>query len=186
VRTFGRVVSLRDFEDAARESAGVGKARAAAVWDGEEQVVQLTVAGAGGAEVTGPALEQLVADLDRRRDPNHALVVVPHDEVPVEVVATIQVVDGHAPDAALASARAALLGLFAFEHREFGQLVHLSDVYRVLQEANGVAAARIIRLRRKPPPDAIAAPEIETPVPVGPSELATLRDPTTDAHVDIG
>ena len=53
VRTFGRVVSLRDFEDAALQVAGVGKARAAAVWDGEEQVVQLTVAGDEGRRSPG-------------------------------------------------------------------------------------------------------------------------------------
>jgi hypothetical protein len=185
VRTFGRIVSLRDFEDAAREVAGIGKARAAAVWDGEEQVVQLTVAGDDGAEIIGPARKQLVDDLDRRRDPNRTLSVVAHDEVVVEVAATIQVAQGHTPSAAQAAARAALVGLFAFDRREFGQPVHLSDVYRVLQDATGVAAARISRLRRKPSPGGVNLPEIESPVPVGPSELATLRDPETDADVRI-
>ena len=149
VRTFGRVVSLRDFEDAALQVAGVGKARAAAVWDGEEQVVQLTVAGDEGTQVTGPVLEQLVADLDRRRAPNRALRPVPYHEVPVQVVGAIRVRSGYVPEAALASARAALLALFAFDRREFGQPVHLSDVYRALQEADGVAAAMVTRLRRK-------------------------------------
>jgi hypothetical protein len=185
VRTFGRVVSLRDFEDAALQVAGVGKARAAAVWDGEEQVVQLTVAGDEGAQVTGPVLEQLVADLDRRRAPNRALRPVPYHEVPVQVVGAIRVRSGYVPETALASARAALLALFAFDRREFGQPVHLSDVYRALQEADGVAAAMVTRLRRKPPADAISPPEIETPLPVGPSELAALREPATDADIRI-
>jgi hypothetical protein len=185
VRTFGRIVSLRDFEDAALEAAGVGKARAAIVWDGEEQVVLLTVAGDDGAEITGPALEQLVGDLDRRRDPNRTLSVVPHTEVAVEVVARIQVAAGYVPDAALAAARAALLALFASGQREFGQPVHLSDVYRALQEARGVGAATVERMRRKPPPDASNPPQIETPVPVGPSELAVLHQPETDADVRI-
>jgi predicted phage baseplate assembly protein len=184
VRTFGRVVSLRDFEDAALQVAGVGKARAAAVWDGEEQVVQLTVAGDDGAQITGQVLEQLVADLDRRRDPNRVLRPVPYHEVAVQVVAAIRVRSGYVPEAVLASARAALLALFAFERREFGQPVHLSDVYRALQETDGVAAVMVTRLRRKPPADAISPPEIETPVPVGPSELAALREPDADVRIE--
>ncbi|MEA2462480.1 MAG: hypothetical protein QOJ98_227, partial [Acidobacteriota bacterium] len=44
VRTFGRIVSLRDFEDAAREHATVAKARATWTIDDFERVVRLTVA----------------------------------------------------------------------------------------------------------------------------------------------
>ena len=65
VRTFGRIVSLRDFEDAAREFAGVAKARANWEWDGEEQIVHLTVAGDGGAEIVDKPYENLVKDLEQ-------------------------------------------------------------------------------------------------------------------------
>src|SRR5215210_106896 len=75
VRTFGRVVSLRDFEDAAREFAGVAKARANLEWDGLEQVVRLIVAGDKGAAVTGETKKNLVKDLNSRRDANRKLVV---------------------------------------------------------------------------------------------------------------
>ncbi len=75
VRTFGRIVSLEDFEDSAREFAGVAKAHASWEWNGEERVVYLTVAGPGGAAIVGTTYDELVADLNSRRDPNRALQV---------------------------------------------------------------------------------------------------------------
>src|SRR6185295_3368783 len=50
VLTFGRVVSLRDYEDFARGFSGIDKALAVPMWFGEKRGVFITVAGAGGAE----------------------------------------------------------------------------------------------------------------------------------------
>ena len=48
VLNFGRVISLRDYEDFALAFAGIAKARAEWIWDGEKRVVQLIVASADG------------------------------------------------------------------------------------------------------------------------------------------
>src|SRR5439155_978680 len=45
VRTLGRVVSLRDYEDFARAFAGVAKAQATWTWDGNRRGILITVAG---------------------------------------------------------------------------------------------------------------------------------------------
>jgi predicted phage baseplate assembly protein len=49
VRTLDRIVSLRDFEDFAAAFTGIGKAQAVWLWDGEQRMVHLTVAGTDGA-----------------------------------------------------------------------------------------------------------------------------------------
>ena len=49
VRTFGRAVSLRDFEDIALMAGEVAKATATWVWTGERRAIHLTVAAQGGA-----------------------------------------------------------------------------------------------------------------------------------------
>jgi predicted phage baseplate assembly protein len=188
VRTFGRIVSLRDFEDAARENASVAKARATWVWDGEEQVVQLTVAGDDGARLEGIALENLVDDLDSRRDPHRQMVVLPHTEVPVQVTALIQASPQLTKEAVQAAAREALLGYFAFEDREFGQPVHLSDVYAVLQGVEGVVAVTMQRLQFRDDADRISHSASTEPVQehlwLQLSELAVI-DPESDAVVNV-
>ena len=51
VRTLGRIVSVLDYEDLARAFAGIGKARADVIWDGERRLVHLTVTGPHGAAI---------------------------------------------------------------------------------------------------------------------------------------
>jgi hypothetical protein len=183
VRTLGRIVSLCDFEDAAREFAGVAKARATWAWEGEEQAVRLTVAGDWGDEITGKPYEDLLKDLDARRDPNRKLVVASYHEVPLQVEAEIEVDPDRLVEEVRAAARDALEAYFAFDNLQFGQPVHLSDLYRVLQEVSGVVAANIgilqfedegVRMRRQPTPALVQAR-----LRIDPGELAHLAGPVT-------
>lgn len=139
VRTLGRVVSLRDFEDAAREAALVVKARAAVVRGLEGAGVDLTVAGEDGAELGPDSLADLGDDLDARRDPHRRLTIRNYTEVRVEVTAKIIAHDpDRQPDALEAAAREAVLDAFSFERRELGRPLHASDVLAVLQGVSGV------------------------------------------------
>ncbi len=106
VRTFGRIVSLQDFEDAAREYIGVAKARASFVWDGEGRLVRLILAGDGGAQVD--ITSGLQADLDTRRDPHQSLEIKNYDRVFVVVRLSIIVDDAYQLDAVSAAADTAL------------------------------------------------------------------------------
>ena len=56
VLTFERIVSLQDFEDFAAAFAGVGKAQATWLWDGESRLVQLTVAADNGDPLSSSSL----------------------------------------------------------------------------------------------------------------------------------
>jgi hypothetical protein len=146
VRTFGRIVSIRDFEDAAREYVGVAKARASLVWDGEARVVELVVAGDGGAsvDVVGSGLR---ADLDARRDPHQPLAVRGFEPLPVVVRASIVVDDAHSQVTVRQDVDEALRDLLDFESLDLGQSVSLSDVYRAAQRVSGVVSVDVDEFR---------------------------------------
>jgi hypothetical protein len=149
VRTFGRIVSLRDFEDAAREHATVAKARATWTIDDFERVVRLTVAAEGGAVLSDSALAIIAADLDAKRDVNRPMRLRSHENVPFAVQATLQVDEAHLLENVQKGAEEALAAYFAFDARGLGQPVHLSDIYALLQRVTGVVGARITKLKKK-------------------------------------
>jgi len=146
VRTLGRVVSLRDFEDAAREAALVAKARAAVVRGADGVGVSLTVAGEDGARLGEDSLSDLREDLDARRDPHRRLQIQNCTEVAVAVAARVVAHDPDREPAAIESAaREALLDAFGFERRELGQALHASDVLAVVQNVSGVVGVDLDR-----------------------------------------
>ena len=141
MRTFGRIVSLEDFEDAAGEFAGVAKSHSSWGWNGEERVVYLTIAGPDGAAIEGTTFEELVADLNARRDPNRALRVRTYKPVPVKVEAILFVSLDYVVDDVLAAAQTALNNYFAFDNLQFGQPIQLTNVYAAIQNVPGVTGA---------------------------------------------
>jgi uncharacterized phage protein gp47/JayE len=192
VRTFGRIVSLRDFEDAAREFEGVAKARATWEWDGSERVVRLVVAGDEGDQVANKARKSLAEDLNGRRDPYRKLEVESYEPVFVEVEAVIQVDPALIDEDVRAAALTALLDYFAFDNLDLGQPIHLSNVYRVLQDVGGVTAVDVDCLQFKNRDPAFLASRGATADALQPhlrvfsAELARIEQPVDDAIVRIG
>jgi uncharacterized phage protein gp47/JayE len=164
VRAFDRAISLRDFEDLARGFAGVAKALATSVWDGEVQIVHLTVAGPDGVQLSADVLDALKEYLDLRRDPNRPLLVNSYRPVAVAVHATVQVDPAHVNAVVEAAARDALARLLSLEARRFGQPVHLSDVYAALQGPDGVVSVDVNRFGYEDPDQAAAHGVPEAPV----------------------
>jgi hypothetical protein len=68
--------------------------------------------------------------------------------------------------------------LFAFERLDFGQSLHLSDVYAVAQGVRGVRAALVTRFRhhRAGEPDS-SIPTIENHIFISNSEILRCNDP---------
>ncbi|HEX3587834.1 MAG TPA: putative baseplate assembly protein, partial [Candidatus Angelobacter sp.] len=190
VRTFGRIVSLEDFEDAAREVAGIAKAHAYSGWTGEEQVVYLTVAGVEGAAVIGNLYSDLVADLNSRRDPNRTMRVQSYNKIAVRFAATIFVSADHVVDDVLAAVQAAITGYFAFDNQQFGQPMHLSNVYAVVQGVSGVTGADITTLEYKKASDAMfhgaTSDAAQMHLRIDGDELAVLEDLIDDAVITVG
>ena len=145
VRTFGRAVSLRDFEDLATATGEVAKAQATALG----LAVHLTLAAQGGAPLSADTLARIHAALDLARDPHVELHLHDAVPVPVRVRATVDVDPAHVQADVLAAARAALLAALAFDAVGFGRPVALSDLFRVLQDVAGVRSVDIDELAFK-------------------------------------
>ena len=70
VKTFGRAVSLADFEAIATASGLAARACVTWVWSELERTVHVTVAGAEGSKLSASSLALLRSALDTARDPN--------------------------------------------------------------------------------------------------------------------
>lgn len=200
VRTFGRAVSLRDFEDLVTASGEVAKAQATWTWDSLGRAIHLTVAGQDGGLFTEDDLRRLTSALTAARDPNHPLRLANHAPVDVVVRAKISVEPDRRRADVETAARDALLGALSFDAQELGRALGLSDVIRVLQDVPGVAFVDVDELGFADPAEAEARrlepgpvqprllvfparPDDEVAGGVRPAELARLASPTQDATV---
>lgn len=150
VLTFDRIVSLRDFEDYARAFAGVGKAAAVELWDGERRLVHVTVAGADGGEVAeGSDLrDNLIESIDGARHADLPVVLDSFEPLSFNLAAKILVEEDYSAEEVLAAVEARLLDLFSFARRSFAQVVTAGEVTAAMQSVEGVTAVDLDALYR--------------------------------------
>jgi uncharacterized phage protein gp47/JayE len=204
VRTFGRAISLADFEDASLGGGLLAKASATWVWDGDTRAIHLTVSGRAGARLSPVALASLRTTLLAHRDPNHRLIVADYAPLPVVVRARLVVDAAYLRVDVLARARAALLDALAFDTLAFGESIHVSAIYATLQGVEGVSGVDVGDLDFKTKDaaflaahgrDPLARPQPHLfvlparPAPGGllrvlPAELATVESPDVDVTLD--
>lgn len=151
VLTLDRIVSLRDYEDFARAFAGIGKAQASALWNGETQVVHVTAGTASGETVpeTSDLMAKLRAAIDLARDPSVPVVVQGYRSVRFAIEAKVLVNERHDRTAVHAAIAAALESAFDFAHRAFGQAVTQAEVVALIQRVAGVDAVDLDALYRE-------------------------------------
>jgi len=140
VRTLDRIVSLRDFEDFSAAFTGIGKSQAVWLWDGEQRLVHLTVAGEDGAALdpAGALYRNLLAAIDGARPPYQPLRVAPCRYLGFGLRAGLGIDPRYETPKVLQAARARVLEAFGFAARAFGQPVHGAEVLTVLQGVPGV------------------------------------------------
>jgi predicted phage baseplate assembly protein len=143
VLTLDRIVSLRDHEDFASAYAGISKALATRVWDGDARGVFVTVAGPGASKPSKELLADLLAAMREAGDPHHPLFVEPFQQVLFNVKASVEVNAAFLPERVLAAVEESLRARFSFEARSFGEPIALSDVVTVIQEVSGVVAVDV-------------------------------------------
>lgn len=142
VLTLDRIVSVRDHEDFARAYAGVGKARADLVWDGERRLIHLTVAAVDGTALDplGETYRNLRAALDGARHAARPVQLAPHLPLGFGLEARVATAPELLRDEVLAAIHAALANAFGFDARSFGEGVAASQLMTVIQNVPGVVA----------------------------------------------
>lgn len=182
VLTLDRIVSVQDFEDFAAAFAGVGKAQATVLWNGERRLVHLTIAGADGSALPDDSAlyANLRAALDAARHVDHEVRVATYAPLPFTVAARVLVDGAYVADDVLAAVAAALLEAFSFAARGFGQAVTASEVLALMQSVAGVVAVDLEALGGRDP---FAFPRLPARIArwegsaVRPAELLTV-DPS--------
>ena len=143
VKTFGRAVSLADFEAIATSSGLAARASVTWVWSEFERAVHVTVAGPKGNKLSAASLALLHSALDTARDPNRSLLLANFVRVPIVISARLLRDPAFEADAMLEDARSKLLARFAFDAMPLGAAVFASEIYARLQSAIGVVAVDI-------------------------------------------
>jgi hypothetical protein len=150
VMTLDRVVAVRDYEDFARGFAGVGKARASALWTGERRLVHVTVAGPGGVDVDDQTGAKLLDALVAAGDPAVEVRIGSFHRLPFELAVNVLLDGRREREAAREAIREELASRFSFERREFGQPVTEAEVVSATLGVGGVVDARVEVLRPIP------------------------------------
>ena len=146
VLTLDRIVSLEDYEDFTRAYAGIGKAKAGWLWQGEHTIVHLTVASATGAAVADDSalMANLKNSIDQSRDLAPMVRIASFDPLTFALQAEV-LVDSPTYITAdvLAAATQSVVDAFSFSKREFAQQVTASEIIAKLQSVAGVIAVRL-------------------------------------------
>src|SRR5690606_1354 len=119
VLSFQRIVSIRDYEDFARAFSGIGKAKAVALWNGEDRLVHITIAAVSGEIVdeTTPLYRNLRTAIDKARNPVEAVVVQSFLPLHFNVAATILCDPAYAFENVRDAVEGVLIASFAFGSR---------------------------------------------------------------------
>ncbi|HVN06241.1 MAG TPA: putative baseplate assembly protein [Bryobacteraceae bacterium] len=185
VRVFNRAVSTEDYAALALLFPGIAKASASWIASGGVQpYLQLTVATAGQTPITAtPLCGQLRDFLDQRRDINIPLRIASFTPVYVTVALTVDILDQYPRQATLNAVQAALnpgdnpdgsAGFFAFDRLGFGESLHLSELYAVVQAVPGVSDTNVTQFSVTG-----AAAPIAPDILIGPTQIAIItNDPT--------
>jgi photosystem II stability/assembly factor-like uncharacterized protein len=142
VRTLDRIVSLQDFEDFTRAFAGIGKAQAVPLWNGQSQLVHITVAAADGSPVDENTnlYQQLVTAIDNNRDPMQLVEVDSYELQFFNIEAKLQFNPRYLEELLIENVTASLKAKFTFVNRSFGQDVTAAEIIATIQQVEGVVA----------------------------------------------
>ncbi len=141
LQAMGRVVSVQDYADFARTFAGISKAVAAPLSDGQRRVVHLTIGGAGDIEIDAHSdlYRNLNEALRQFGDPFQPFVVALRDKIVIAGAARVRVLPDYLWTSVGPTVRAALVDAFSYDRRDFGQPVYPAEVVTVIQRVPGVA-----------------------------------------------
>ncbi len=183
VKALDRLVSVKDYEDFARIFAGIGKASAIEMSDGQRRVVHITVAGDGDIPIaeSSDLYQNLYQALLLAGDPFQPIILAVRELLFVVISANIRLSPDYLWEPVVTQVRSTLLTRFSFEARELGQDVFLGEVISTIQAVPGVEYVDVDLLRGVPEKIAAANGEREL---LSPKQISTLI--TRDNNNSIG
>lgn len=149
VLTLDRIVSLQDFEDFARAFAGIGKAQAINLREGEASLVHITVADDDGDPVPVDTMEKLQKAIDNARDPSVEVLIENYERLTFYLEATVLYESTYLVEKVQAAIEDALRETFSFERRHFGQPVTAAEIMSAVHQVEGVIAVDLDALYAK-------------------------------------
>lgn len=143
-----RLISVQDYANFARVFAGVDKACATKIGDGQRQYIHISIAGAGNMPIdpSSDIYRNLLLALHNLGDPHIPLQLAVCEVVMLIIDATIHLQAGYLWEPVEAAIRSALLEAFSFERRQLGQPIFQSEVLGAIQAIPGVDYADMRRL----------------------------------------
>ncbi len=150
LRSLDRIVSLDDYVDFVRASAGIAKADVILVPRGPAAIVVITVAGPGGTPIV-PGSRQaadLTAAIDAASAGRAGVMLVPYRPVTFRVAARVAVDPAYDEQSVYAAVEATLRSAFGFANRTFAAPVNASDIIAIVQGVPGVLALALDALYR--------------------------------------
>ena len=142
LKTLGRIVSIKDYEDFARNFAGIGKAQATQLWSGRNKVAHVTVSPDGDSELTGnaPVMIALSEAVENLRDNAKAVVLQPYVRRYFQLSTKIFVSRDYLLSDVETASHQALDSHFCFDRRSLGQPVTAAEVISILHSVSGITS----------------------------------------------
>ncbi|MEQ4208810.1 hypothetical protein [Actinopolymorpha sp. B9G3] len=162
IRTLDRAVSVADHEDFASGFAGVGTARADAVWDGRSTIVAVSLLGTAATPASAGLVEDLRTALTAARDPGTPLELLHGDLRWFGIRVEIRHDPAYERAGVELAVREALAGTLAPALRAFAAPVTAAAVLVTVRSTPGVVACTMPRLL--PLPGGSANPSAAVPV----------------------
>jgi predicted phage baseplate assembly protein len=141
VLALDRLVSVQDYADFSRAFAGIGKASATRLSDGQQTIVYVTIAGAEDIPIalSSDLYQNLVQALQANGDPYEPIQVGIRKLKLLVIIAKVSILQGYLWESVVADLRTAVLDAFAFDSRNLGQPVFQSEVISTMQAVAGVS-----------------------------------------------
>ncbi|WP_437594139.1 baseplate J/gp47 family protein [Sorangium sp. So ce1000] len=186
-RSGQRAVTLADYVALAYQAGGVAKVRAGSPsWN----LIELYVAPEGDScrPVPESMRRRLLAFFEDKRMAGTAVEILSATCVLIDVSLDIVPDKRFRQDAVRQNVEAAMRELLAFRNVDFAQTLYLSDVYKAVEAAPGVAAMLITRLRRRETATGITSSEATASfVQAGTlfKKVSRLQGGGADVEIDI-
>jgi hypothetical protein len=180
VLTLDRIVSLSDYEDFARGFAGVGKASAVGMFDGEDELAHVTVVGPDGALIDelSDTFANLAKAIETHHDPGRRYLLASTKPLYFYLVADVVIDPDYESPTVIAAVKYALAERFSFDRRSFGQGVSEAEAIETILSVPGTLDTNVSGLDLL-----VSGAEPDPPVKVDPLLAGLAGATSTDPLV---